>query len=416
MKKLFLTALLAYFVIPTFEANSKVSDYKRFFEVNLEQNYPPLKELEAKAQANSFYDKGYDYTWNIGKKFKTAFRKIITSYGMSEKRLKTYNEDVLLEAIQMLPPTVYPYIGPYIHTVPGISDKIKNYPGIKETKNQFPQQIAPELSHIEGIEYLSPALYYALMPQIWQSQRAIEKPVYTDQAPKAKFDPKFFENLSRYAPLEKYIPKTQKQIKKKFSADELRTIHPTPTSPLRSADIQAVMKTLPEISQLGKDIRTTSSLLKAGHLLDIWESENNLSLPISSGIKDMANPCQRLIQKFQIIGESEKLSRIVAKQGFDLKEWGYTCDKTIKAYRASTMSPETAVSIRAFKNGSYQPIIDKLPPQTAKASEALMQGIIEMYDVPLADVATFIKNKQANTDSLHQIDDVLLFHPLSGLD
>ena len=46
----------------------------------------------------------------------------------------------------------YQYIGPYLHTVPTISEKVLNMPGIKETKNKFPTRIAPQVADIEDIE------------------------------------------------------------------------------------------------------------------------------------------------------------------------------------------------------------------------------------------------------------------------
>ena len=61
--------------------------------------------------------------------------------------------------IQSLPKQYYPYIGPYLHTVPNMSPKILNLPGIKETKNQFPERIAPQLKDIPNLEFLSPYLY-----------------------------------------------------------------------------------------------------------------------------------------------------------------------------------------------------------------------------------------------------------------
>ena len=53
-----------------------------------------------------------------------------------------------------MPPQMYEYIGPYLHTVPGIPEKVLNMPGIKETKNKFPSRIAPQLADIEDIEMI----------------------------------------------------------------------------------------------------------------------------------------------------------------------------------------------------------------------------------------------------------------------
>ena len=42
---------------------------------------------------------------------------------------------------------------------------------IKETKNKFPTRIAPQLADIEDLEFLSPYLYYLLMPEMWPENR-----------------------------------------------------------------------------------------------------------------------------------------------------------------------------------------------------------------------------------------------------
>ena len=110
MKKTVFFGICLALVYPAFSIANEAGKYKKFYEVNLHENYPPATELQAQIDADQDYDKGYDYTWNIGKKFKTAFRHIIKSYGLSEKRLKTPTEDTILEAVKLMPPSSYPYI------------------------------------------------------------------------------------------------------------------------------------------------------------------------------------------------------------------------------------------------------------------------------------------------------------------
>ena len=155
-------------------------DWKDKLQTDLETPLPNLTELQTKYPIIDNHDNHYDYSWNLGTKFDSAFKEIIKSYGTSEKRLKPDHEENLLEMISMMPKETYPYIGPFMHTVPGMSEKILNLPGIKETKNQFPKQIAKRFQNIEGLEFLSPSLYYILMPEeITQNRKYIEKPYPT---------------------------------------------------------------------------------------------------------------------------------------------------------------------------------------------------------------------------------------------
>ncbi len=417
MKKTLFFSICFLLAGTAFSVAGEAERYKEFYEINLHENYPPVAELQAKLDADKFYDKGYDYTWNIGKKFKAAFRRIIKSYGLSEKRLKTPTEDVLLEAIKMMPSSTYQYIGPFMHTVPGMSPKILNYPGIKETKNRFPDRIAPELQHIEDLEFLSPSLYWVLMPEVWQRHSyAAEFPQQRKPLSKVQYNPKFYEKLNEFADLRAYIPKTRSQLPTKIDPLSRRTINPGPDSPLTAPDALAVAETFNGIAELNKDFQTFLKIIQATSLLNLWEEEQNPGFPVSPLMKDMANPCRRLIQKFRIIGEEKKLAAIAAEQGFTLDEWGYTCDKTVKAYRAANIGRSTATAISAYRKGLMDKENSKLSPSLAEANLALMQGLIEMYDAPLSDVAAVIRNRKKITDSFNRINNTLIFHPLGGID
>ena len=76
----------------------------------------------------------------------------------------------MLEQLKNTPKEYYPYIGPYLHTIPGISEKVLNLPGIKETKTGFRKRIAPQLADIENLEFMSPALYFCVDAGIMERQ------------------------------------------------------------------------------------------------------------------------------------------------------------------------------------------------------------------------------------------------------
>ena len=359
------------------------SDYRQFFRVDLSEPLPSISELKQKYPIEDIYDKNYDYSWNIGNRFDQAFREIIKSYGTSEKRLKPEYEERLLDMLAMMPKETYQYIGPYLHTVPGMSEKILNLPGIKETKNRFPDRIDERFRNIAGLEFLSPSLYFMLMPEAWpENRKIIENPVSITRPPKAPYNQKFFDGIQKIVPFENY--NIQQERPAKISRSQLRTIRPTANSLVTAADIKAVGKTIPDIAKLGSDPYLQSDLFLAGRLLDKWENDQGKGIPLAI-LKDLVNPCSRLVQKFRILGREKELAAIVAEQGFSLNEWGYSCDKAIRAYRSSQMSRSTSVALSSYRRNLQAPFLETLPPKLAKQQQIIMQSFIEMYNAPLSD-------------------------------
>ena len=151
--------------------------YDQYFEIDLKAKLPSYEELQQSYMENhKVYDRKYKWHWDIGNLFDSVFRLTISEYGGTEKRIKAKHEESLLMALDLLPQEYYQYIGPYLHTVPGMSEKILNMPGIKETKNKFPTRIAHQLDDVQDLEFLSPYLYFLLMPEVWGEDIPQEKP------------------------------------------------------------------------------------------------------------------------------------------------------------------------------------------------------------------------------------------------
>ena len=377
-----LYAALIGLVLPV-AASAAVTDYRQFFRVDLSEPLPSISELKQKYPLDDVYDKHYDYSWNIGNRFDQAFREIIKSYGTSEKRLKPEYEERLLDMLAMMPKETYQYIGPYLHTVPGMSEKILNLPGIKETKNRFPDRIDERFRNIAGLEFLSPSLYFMLMPEAWPEHRQIiENPLPSNRAPKAPYDQKFFDGLQKLVSPADYISQPHKG--KQLSRSQLRTLRPTADSLVTAADIKAVGATIPPINKLTNDPYLQSDLFLAGRLLDKWENEQGKGIPLVV-LKDLVNPCSRLVQKFRILGREAELAAIVAEQGFTLNEWGYSCDNAIRAYRTAQMSRSTSVALSAYRRNLQAPYLKKLPEKIAEQQAIILQSFVEMYNAPLSD-------------------------------
>ena len=195
-------ALSVFSAAATAEAVSP-ADYADRFKVDMNEQIPPIEELRKMFAPKPVYDRKFDYFWNIGTVFDKGFAKTIRQYGTRQTRLKWPGEDIMLEQLKNTPKEYYQYIGPYLHTIPGISEKILNYPGIKETKNQFPKRIAPQLADIENLEFMSPALYFALNPDLWEESNLSREQVKFRTLPQVnRYDTSFIDKVMETVPPE----------------------------------------------------------------------------------------------------------------------------------------------------------------------------------------------------------------------
>ncbi len=395
----------------------KVADYERYFKVDMKAPLPsPEEMLEKYLNPKDLYDKGYESRYKMGNRFKSEFSKVIKFYGLSEKRLKNSYEDELLEALSWLPKDMYQYVGPMLHEVPGMSEKILNLPGIKETKNKFPERVAQKAQKIENIEFLSPALYILLMPELWGEEKPenLDKP---EEVPVKKPRPiKDIPNFLRAKiGQEQEAPKPEKSsVRKKTSmASKFRSVNPTLTSPLTTKDAEAFVSTLDEIVSFGeKDgYRVYGNIITGEYLLDMWEQENKMALP-QNELKDAVNPCQRLILKMRFGGVYNEFKALLAKYAFTPEEWAYVGDKTIRAFRVASATSEMAHAVSYHKKGYYDYYIEHLPEKWKKEMYANEAAIIKMYSVFREDVEAVLPLKEKIDDKFIKIQGVLLTAPI----
>ena len=385
------------------------SDYKSRFEVDMDAQIPPIEELRKMFAPKPVYDRKFDYFWNIGTVFDKDFAQTISSYGTREKRLKWRGEDTLLQQLKNTPKEYYQYIGPYLHTIPGISEKILNMPGIKETKNQFPTRIAPQFKDIENLEFISPALYFALNPDLWEESNMTREQVKFRTLPQVnKYDTKFMQTVMDLVPPSDFAPGAKP---KEPVESRLRTISPDANSPLTSKDIQAVARSLEALADYGADINNQAKIIEAGSLLDAWENSQGKGA-ILPNLKDLVNPCQRLVQKVKMQGMDTEFSSIIAEEGFDMKEWAYTCDKTIKAYRLLRMSSPELMSLLVYKRNLYQNQLNLYPEKIAPSVAITMQSVVEMYDAPIKDMLEVKKNQEQLKKAFEKINYRIVFQPI----
>lgn len=415
MNKKSLILTLGFFLSVSSASALTPQDYAKYFKINLDEALPSYEELSKKYAVNDFYDYKYDYSWNIEKVFDPEFKKRISDNGTRQKRLVFPEEKVLQQMIESIPKEIYPYVGPYMHTVPGIPEKILNLPGIKETKNKFPERIAPQLKDIPNLEFVSPSLYFILMPEAWpQNHPNIEIPNFYPSYPKVVYDDKFYEKIKKLVPVEKYAPDA-KPKEKKVTRSDFRTMDPTQTSLLTATDVKAFADTLDGVLDYAKNTDNLSAVFNAGALLDQYEIDEKTGIPNNNQIKDMVNPCQRLVQKLQILGPKKETEflKIVAPKGFDLKSWAYTCDKTIKAYRVGQVNRKTLLELKAFSRGYYLPEVRRYNLDAQMFQLSTMQGILEMYKAPMSDVIEVKKNRKILKEKFKKMDFMLVGNPIA---
>ncbi len=385
------------------------ADYAGRFEVDMKEDIPPLEELRRMFAPKPVYDRKFDYFWNIGKVFDKGFAQTIRSYGTRQTRLKWPGEETMLEQLKNTPKEYYPYIGPYLHTIPGISEKVLNLPGIKETKNRFPKRIAPQLADIENLEFMSPALYFVLMPELWKDNDVSREKMKFQRLPQTnRYDTAFIKKVMETVPPEDYAPGATPQ---EPLQSRLRTISPDATSPLTGKDVQAVARSLEALADCGENINNKAKTIEAGALLDAWENSKGTGA-ILPNIKDLVNPCQRLVQKIKMQGMEHEFSEIIAGEGFNMEEWAYTCDKTIKAYRVLRMSTPELMTLLLYKRNVYQNQLNAYPEKIAPSVAVTMQSMVEMYKAPLNDVLEVKKNHQAVKDAFEKIKYRIVFQPI----
>ena len=167
----------------------------------------------------------------------------------------------------------------------------------------------------------------------------------------------------------------------------IRTLKPSLTSKMTSADVGAFVNTIDEIIEFGMkdDMKNYSKLILGETLLDMWEQEQGTALP-QNALKDIVNPCQRLVLKMRFAGLYNEFTSIVIKEGFSPEEWAYTCDRSIKGFRVLEANPSIAHAVSYHRRGYYDKYIKQLPKKWQDEMYATEAAIIKMYAVLKEDI------------------------------
>lgn len=417
MVRIFFVLVCFIFSISSLKADEL--DFSRYFDVDMQIDLSDIKDYIPKLnnEINNVYNKGYISRFNMGKQFKKEFSQTIKKYGSSEGRIKSQYEDDLLELLRILPKEAYQYIGPVLHEVPGMSEKILNLPGIKETKNKFPEDIADKYKVMDNIEFLSPSFYFLLMPSIWDKRQTdLDEPeTIPVKKPRVQLEIPNFLKEKIGIPVKKNNEPRAAQHKPEKVADRLnqRTIFPTLVSPLTGKDIEAFLNTLDEIEEWGtaNNMQNMVRLLRGERFLDMWEKEKGIALE-QNALKDMVNPCQRLVLKTKFAGLYTEFSSLISAQGFRPEEWAYTCDKTLKAFRATNMNSSMAYAVQMYRRGLYRPYYDMMPRKWRENLYVMEAAIVKMYTSLKEDVETVRPFREEINKILNKNNGMILTSPI----
>ena len=344
---------------------------------------------------------------------------IETSYpGGLEAMVKTNekSEDDIYRLILTLPKYAYQYIGPFIHEMPYVSERILNIPGIKETKGKFPTRIAPQMQEYAKKygKYMSTHLYIYLMPEAWalperekETFKGYNKIVSVDKDGKAEglfdiYNPSLLTKHKMPDPAKYQSGEAlKKNVRPQTPADQV-----TRTSPLTEGDVEAVLASFESIEQAFGTNRFDEFHTA---LRDMSLSDNNL-------MEELLNPMQTLVDKISRLPEKEKFAAAIAKNGFTPESWGITVDKIIKARRVANMSPAVALNLATWRRLKKPPkSFDVLTPHDRQVSWDSIQLFLGMYTSTRENLLA-VKNYGDNIRKVFATKDMMVIEaPVYGV-
>ena len=403
MKKILCALLLYLYTIP---AQAQLKEYIHIYDVDLEEKIPFLWRVhEDYKKDNAFYDRKYDYKWRIPTVFNADFRQKIRTFGSVEKRFNNPDEDEILRDLQRMPKAFYPYIGPMLHNMRGLSGKILDLPGIKETKNKFPDKIASKLQDIPNIEFVTPDLYLYLSPQFWgEDMNTLEFPkelMEQEKPPRIRINPEFIRRVREKVKVSDFYP----GAKPKAPSLGLRNYVADKDTPLSGADVQAFLNTFDGLEKFRRTKDNEVKLLLVDSLINYWDEKNGTDRFVSF-LKGVVNPCQTIVRKVKWSSLRSQFQDAINDEAFGLDDWAYTCDKVMKAYRVLSMKQAYIAIINALRRGYPYTQLDKLnyTPEEQQRHRYFLEAALHLYDSNSNDLAAVRPFYDQITERLLKMD------------
>ncbi len=379
--------ILALFI--SMPAEALYQEYNDMYKVDLDEEIPSLMYLnrEYKKLVDG-YRWNYSFRWNMSSLFNSEFKQHISTFGNIEKRIGNADEDSLLRDLQKLPKQFYQYIGPLLHTTRGLSGKILDLPGIKETKNKLPTQIASRFRNMPNLEYASPVFYLYLNPLLWgEDMESLEIPKEDPKPkkhrPRIRINPEFIHQIKARVRAADY----GRGRSAKMPELDLRHFNPDINTPLSKADVRAFIRTLDGIEQFRRNNQNELELIMIEELINYWDTKNGVPSNILL-FRQMVNPCQHYVRKIRWSNLQTEFQNTIGKQGFGLKDWAYTCDKVIKAHRVHNAPSGIIWAVRQQKKDAIYPDME---PYLISSDEKfqihfLLDSFARMYSTNMNDI------------------------------
>ncbi|MCQ2965800.1 MAG: hypothetical protein MJ250_03560 [Alphaproteobacteria bacterium] len=284
-------------------------------------------------------------------------------------------ENDIYNLIKMMPKEYYQYIGPFIHDVPYMSERILNIPGIKETKGKLPTRIAPQMKEYvrKYGKYMSKHLYIYLMPEVWNIENTREEDLYNfkktvDIDNNLKISDIF--SIKTISLLDKYpIKENFKEIKSYTPKQEQTKIEDvTQDSTLTAGDIEAGLRTVDELNEAFGSNR----LDKFHHTI------RNMNLVSTQ--EELRNPMLAFKDKVLKLPEKKIFMRILSRNQFTPETWALTMDKIIKAHRVAHITPAISLNIATWKQkDSLNSMISSFSERDKKVTIDSLQLFADLY-------------------------------------
>lgn len=386
MKK-WIFLLMLFFAIPT---QAQLKEYEHAFDINLQEEIPMVWRVRKEyQQARNEYDWKYEYNWRLPAVFNHDFKKKIKNFGSIEKRIANTDEENILRMLKRLPKSMYPYIGPALHNVRGLSGKILDMPGIKETKNKFPEKIAERMQNIPDIEFASPELYIYLSPQFWlEDMQSLEfpqeLPEQPKQNPKIRINPEFISRLKQKVQIDDFAFGSKPQT---LDLD-VRNYYADVNTALSGADVKAFIGTFAGLHKFREKKGNEIRLIALSGVINFWDEQQGINKYVAY-FKNVVNPCQSIVRKVKWAGLRDEFQQAIGAQAFGLDDWAYTCDKVIKAYRITTLSNGDIASLHALRRGYFYKIYDKMDftDEEREQQKVALEATLHLYDSSAENVA-----------------------------
>lgn len=405
MYRIFLFCCLMFSTTP---AVAQLKAYSELYEIDINEEIPMIWRLkQEREKAISRYYWGYDFNWRIPTVFNVDFRQNIKDFGTVEKRLTNPDEESLLRDLKRLPPSIYPYLGPVLHTIRGLSGKILDLPGIKGTKHKFPKRIAAALQNIPDIEFLSPELYIYLSPQLWgEDMKSLEFPQAVKNKPEGdlpdmRINPEFIRKIKTVVKASDYgAGKSGPSVQSGF-----RHFNPDKNTPLSAADVAAFIATFDALDDFRRHKDNELRLFMISPLINYWDEKNGTPKEIAF-LRQAVNPCQTIVRKVRWSGLQKEFQQAIGAQGFGLNDWAYTCEKTIKAFRVHNMPHAFVSTLQLLRSGYYYPILDKYAVDDSEKQQTryFLEAFGHMYETNLENIKAIKPHNQELRKKLFKLD------------